>query len=118
MHKEYREHGLEILAFPCNQFMAQEPGTDAEIKTFARDLYSAEFPLFSKIEVNGANANEVYRFLRSNSELYDAKTKEAREIPWNFAKFIVDRNGKVVSYHNPKVDPIDLYKAIEEQTCH
>lgn len=68
--------------------------------------------------MNGRNACEVYRYLRNNSELYDSKTKEAREIPWNFAKFIVDRNGKVVSYHNPKVDPIDLYKAIEEQTCH
>jgi glutathione peroxidase len=74
--------------------------------------------LFSKIDVNGKDTCPVYQFLRNNSELYDAKKKEAKEIPWNFAKFIVDRNGKVVSYHNPKVDPNDLIKNIEEQTCH
>ena len=118
IHKEYREHGLEILAFPCNQFMGQEPGSNAEIKAFAHDLYGAEFPLFAKTDVNGANACEIYKFLRSNSELYDEKKKEAREIPWNFAKFIVNRDGKVVSYHNPKVDPIDLIKNIEMETCH
>ena len=64
--------------------------------------------------MNGANACDVYKFLRSNSELYDENLKEVKEITWNFAKFIVDKEGKVVSYHNPKVDPNDLIKNIEE----
>ena len=116
IHKEYRDQGLEILAYPCNQFKGQEPGTNTEIKAFARDLYGAEFPLFSKVDVNGENTCEVYKFLRSGStDLYDEKKKEAKEIPWNFAKFIVNRDGKVISYHNPKVDPVDLVKNIEEQ---
>ena len=75
LHKQYRDQGFEILAFPCNQFMSQEPGSNAEIKAFARDLYSAEFPLFAKTEVNGANTCEVYKYLRNNSELYDVSKK-------------------------------------------
>ena len=115
LHKEYRERGLEILAYPCNQFMGQEPGTNAEIKAFARDLYGAEFPIFSKVDVNGKNTCETYKFLRNNStDLYDAAKKDAKEIPWNFAKFLVNGEGKVVSYHNPKVDPVDMVKNIEE----
>ena len=96
--------------------MGQEPGTNAEIKAFARDLYGAELPLFSKVDVNGKNTCEVYKFLRNGStDLYDEKKKECKEIPWNFAKFIVNSDGKVISYHNPKVDPVDLVKNIEEQ---
>ena len=96
--------------------MGQEPGTNAEIKAFARDLYGAEFPLFSKVDVNGKNTCEVYKFLRNGStDLYDEKKKECKEIPWNFAKFIVNSDGKVISYHNPKVDPFDLDKNIKEQ---
>ena len=94
--------------------MGQEPGSNAEIKAFAKELYGAEFPLFAKIDVNGKDSCEVYKYLRQNSELYDSAKKEAKEIPWNFAKFIVDRNGKVISYHNPKVDPESLVKNIEE----
>ena len=92
--------------------MSQEPGTDAEIKAFA-EKYGAEFPMFSKIEVNGVNTHEVYKYLRSNSELYDKKKKEVKEVPWNFAKFIVDEHGHVVSYHNPKVEVITMIDEIE-----
>ncbi len=70
--------------------MSQEPGTAEEIRAFVRDLYGGEFPIFAKTEVNGANTCDVYKFLRSNSELFDAKKQEVKEIPWNFAKFIVD----------------------------
>ena len=79
--------------------MSQEPGTNEEIKKFARELYGAEFPIFAKTEVNGANTCEVYKFLRLNSSLYDPKKGEAKEIPWNFAKFLVNSRGEVVSYH-------------------
>ena len=114
LHHEYSERGFEILAFPCNQFMGQEPGTNAEIKAFARNTYGAEFPLFAKVDVNGPSTCEVYKFLRNNSkDLFDPVKKEAKEIPWNFAKFLVDSEGKVVSFHNPTVEPKDLVKDIE-----
>jgi glutathione peroxidase len=90
LHKLYREHGFEIFAFPCNQFMNQEPGSNAEVKAFARDLYGAEFPLFAKTDVNGENTCEVYKYLRNNSELYDPVKLQAKEIPWNFSKFFVN----------------------------
>ncbi len=102
LHKLYREHGFEILAFPCNQFMGQEPGSNPEIKTFARELYGAEFPLFAKTDVNGENTCEIYKYLRNNSELYDPAKLQAKEIPWNFAKFFVNSQGKVVAYFPPK----------------
>ena len=81
--------------------MNQEPGTNEEIKSFAKDLYGAEFPLFAKIDVNGPDTCEVYKYLRTNSELYDRNKEEAKEVPWNFAKFLVNRAGLVVSYHRP-----------------
>ena len=93
LHKEYRDSGFEILAFPCNQFMNQEPGTNEQIQKFATEKYGAEFPIFDKTDVNGENTCDVYKFLRSHSELYDKDKGEAREIPWNFAKFLVDSNG-------------------------
>ena len=92
--------------------MNQEAGSNEDIKAFARELYGAEFPLFEKTEVNGPNTCEVYRFLRQNSELYDEKKKQSKEIPWNFAKFLVNGEGKVVSYHNPRIEPKDLEKQI------
>ena len=93
--------------------MGQEPGTNAEIKIFARELYGAKFPLFAKTDVNGKDTCDVYKYLRSNSELYDTSKKEVKEIPWNFAKFLVDRDGKVVSYHDPKQDWNSLISRIE-----
>jgi glutathione peroxidase len=93
--------------------MNQEPGSNAEIKAFARDLYQAEFPLFAKTEVNGANTCEVYKYLRNHSELYDATKKQAKEIPWNFAKFLVDSNGQVVQYYPPKTLPDEFESNIK-----
>ena len=93
--------------------MQQEPGSNAEVKAFARELYGAEFPMFAKIDVNGSNACDVYKYLRANSELYDAKKKQAKEIPWNFAKFFVNEQGKVVEFHSPKTLPDDLEQQIK-----
>ena len=84
------------------------------MKAFARELYGAEFPLFAKCDVNGKDTCDVYNYLRQNSELYDASKKESKEIPWNFAKFIVDSNGNVISYHGPKTDPETLIPEIEQ----
>ena len=89
-----------------------------EVKSFARDKYGAKFPMFEKTEVNGQNANEVYKFLRLHSELYSQEKKVVSEIPWNFAKFLVDQKGQVRAYFNPRTDPLsiipDIKKIIDE----
>jgi glutathione peroxidase len=95
-----------VLAFPCNQFGAQEPGTDAEILEFATSKYGADFPMFSKIEVNGDGACGLYAFLKSAQP--DAEGKE--DIAWNFTKFLVDRGGNVVKRYDPMVTPEDIAK--------
>ena len=113
MHKDYRDRGLEILAFPCNQFNNGEPGTNQEIEDQMRNKIGAEFPIFEKIDVNGKNPNEVFKYLRCNSTLWDAQKKKAKEIPWNFAKFLCDSDGKVLKYYNPRVNPLNLVSDIE-----
>ena len=104
MYEEYGPQGLEILAFPCNQFGAQEPGCNADIKNFAQK-YGSTFPMFAKVEVNGPNTCKVYKFLKAGAASGD--------IPWNFAKFLVNGEGKVVSFHGYKVAPNDLVMDIE-----
>ena len=86
-----------MLAFPCNQFGAQEPGTDAEILEFATSKYGATFPMFSKIEVNGDGACELYQWLRGETG--------GADIQWNFEKFLVGRDGTVIERFNPMVTP-------------
>lgn len=93
--------------------MNQEPGTNEDVKAFAA-TYGVEFPMFAKIEVNGPNTHEVYKFLRYNSELYDPKKKEVKEIPWNFAKFLVNENGQVVSFAVPRKEPEAMIDEIEK----
>ena len=93
--------------------MNQEPGTEAEIKAFVQDRYNARFPLFSKIEVNGANTHPVYSYCRNNSSLYDSGKNQAEVIPWNFAKFLVDTNGKVQHYFEPRSNPLSFTDKIE-----
>ena len=87
-----------MLAFPCNQFGAQEPGTDAEILEFATSKYDATFPMFSKIEVNGPGACELFTWLKSQQG-------DGSDITWNFEKFLVDREGNVVKRYSPTVTP-------------
>ncbi|CDW89686.1 glutathione peroxidase family protein [Stylonychia lemnae] len=113
LYKEYRDQGFEILTFPCNQFGGQEPGTNQEVKQFIRELYGGEWPIFEKSDVNGENSNEVFKYLRYNSELNDKEKKEVKEIPWNFAKFLVNEDGEVVAYFGPRVEPITMVKDIE-----
>lgn len=105
MYEDLAVRGLEILAFPCNQFMGQEPGTHEQILEFVRTKFNSKFPLFEKIEVNGPNAHPLYQYLRSKSVLFDPKTKGAKVIPWNFSKFLVNANGDVVHFFQPG-DPI------------
>ena len=94
--------------------MNQEPGTDADIKKWAADTHNVEFPMFSKVEVNGKNTHELFKFCRYNSSLFNAKRNLVSEIPWNFAKFFLNSEGKVVSYHTPQELPESLEGKIKE----
>lgn len=98
-----------MLGFPCNQFGAQEPGSDAEIEAFAKSKYSCNFPLFAKIEVNGDDACDLYRWLRAQ-HLGDRCNGD---IAWNFTKFLIDCEGAVVQRFDPQVTPKDIGGAIE-----
>ena len=113
MYDELNGKGFEILAFPSNQFGNQEPGTAEEINAFAREKYGAKFPIHAKIEVNGKNTHPIFNFLRSNSELLNPVSGLVKNIPWNFAKFLVDGEGKVIAYHPPTTDPLSLKDQIE-----
>jgi glutathione peroxidase len=100
LYEKYKDRGFEVLAFPANNFGGQEPGTDAQIKTFCTTKYSVTFPLFAKTSVKGADINPLYAYLTGMSG-FDG------EITWNFNKFLVDRSGKVVARFDSKVDPMD-----------
>ncbi|MDW8245706.1 MAG: glutathione peroxidase [Sandaracinaceae bacterium] len=101
LYRKYHSRGFEILAFPCNQFGAQEPGSEEEIKHFCRTRYDVTFPLFSKIEVNGPNAHPLYRHLQEQELPPEGKGP----IKWNFTKFLVDRKGIPVNRFAPTVNP-------------
>ncbi len=109
LYKKYHEKGFEILAFPCNQFGSQEPGTSTEIKEFCSLNYGVSFEIFEKIEVNGEDAHPIYKFLTKTKGgfLTDA-------IKWNFTKFLVDKNGFVVDRFAPQTSPESLEKDIEK----
>lgn len=110
LYRQFHPRGFEILGFPCNQFGAQEPGTAADIGQFCQRNYGVSFPMFGKIDVNGAGTHPVYRHLKSMRP----GLLGTRRIKWNFTKFLIDRQGKVVSRHAPSTDPLKLAPAIEE----
>jgi glutathione peroxidase len=109
LHAKYRDRGFAVLGFPCNQFGAQEPGTEAEIGAFCSTTYDVGFPLFGKIEVNGAGAHPLYQHLKSAAP----GVLGTEAIKWNFTKFLVDREGRVVSRYAPKTEPRELEADIE-----
>lgn len=108
LQEQFADHPFEVLAFPCNQFGAQEPGSNEEVLEFAQTKYNVNFQMFSKIKVNGANACELYQFLKSE------KTDEEgnADIPWNFSKFLVNKDGEVVGRFSPKTAPEELTETI------
>jgi len=110
LYEKMHARGLEVLGFPCNQFGAQEPGSEDEIASFCEVNYGVTFPLFAKIDVNGANAAPLYQYLKK--EKPGLLGSEA--IKWNFTKFLVDRKGKVVERYAPKVEPEALASDIEK----
>jgi len=113
LYDEYAERGLEVLAFPCNQFGSQEPGTADEIKSFCESSFGVTFPLFEKIDVNGPNRHPLYAQL---TQVPDAKGHDG-DIRWNFEKFLVSPEGEIVARFSPIVTPEapELLEAIESQ---
>ena len=99
-----------MLAFPCNQFGEQEPGTDEEILEFASSEYQVTFPMFSKIDVNGDTACDLYRFLKESQP----GEGESSDITWNFEKFLVDRDGAVVARYSPMVTPEEIRELLPQ----
>ena len=105
---DFADQGLVVLGFPCNQFGAQEPGTDAEIEAFACERFDVRFPMFSKIEVNGDGASALYSWLRDQQP----GEGDSSDITWNFEKFLVDRDGNAVARFSPLVTPEQLVEQL------
>lgn len=113
LHKKYADKGLVVMGFPCNQFGKQEPGSSEDISEFCKKNYGVEFDMFSKIDVNGENAAPLYKFLTSK----DAGIDDVGAVKWNFEKFLISREGKVVARYRTKVQPDsdEVVAAIEKE---
>jgi glutathione peroxidase len=110
LYRKFKDRGFEILGFPCDQFGHQEPGDEAEIKQFCSLTYDVTFPMFGKIDVNGDHAHPLYQHLKREQP----GVLGTQSIKWNFTKFLVDRNGKVLARYAPKDEPASLEQAIEK----
>jgi glutathione peroxidase len=111
LQQKYHARGFEVLGFPCNQFGSQEPGNEAEIQSFCTLDYGVTFPMFAKVDVNGASAHPLYKYLKGEKP----GILGTEGIKWNFTKFLIDRNGEVVKRFAPTDKPEDLGKDIEAQ---
>jgi glutathione peroxidase len=109
LHRRFRGRGFAVLGFPCDQFGHQEPGDEAEIKSFCTEKYDVTFPMFAKIEVNGANTHPLFKALKQEAPGFFG----TQAIKWNFTKFLVDRNHRVVRRYAPTDKPQALTKDIE-----
>lgn len=109
LYNEYKDDGLEILGFPCNQFGNQDPGTNEEISQFCQLNYGVTFDMFEKIDVNGDNAHPIYKYLTS-----ETKGLLGSNIKWNFTKFLIDSEGNVIKRYAPTVVPSKLKEDIEK----
>lgn len=109
LYRRYREQGLTVLAFPCNQFGAQEPGSAEEIASFCSLNYDVSFPVFARLEVNGPLADPLFRWLKQAQPGWLGTAG----IKWNFTKFLVDRQGRAVGRYAPMTKPEALARAIE-----
>lgn len=111
LYETYKSRGFAIAGFPANNFGGQEPGTDSEIQTFCKSKYSVTFPMFSKISVAGSDQAPLYQWLTDRK----SNPKTGGDIQWNFTKFLIDRDGKVVRRFEPAVEPLsrELVSAVE-----
>ncbi|WP_294188657.1 glutathione peroxidase [uncultured Clostridium sp.] len=109
LYKEYKDSGVEILGFPCNQFLNQEPGDNNEVKNFCQINYGVTFNMFEKIDVNGSNTHPIYKYLKDQE-----KGILTKDIKWNFTKFLIDRNGNVIKRYSPTTSPLKIKEDIEK----
>ena len=109
LYQKYKDAGLVVIGFPCDQFAHQEPGTDTEIEQFCQINFGVTFPLMKKIEVNGENEHPLYTFLKAQAGGYFG-----RKIKWNFTKFLVSRDGSVIKRYAPATKPMKIEKDIVE----
>lgn len=110
LYEKYKDQGFVVLGFPCNQFGAQEPGSESEIAQFCQVNYGVKFPMFGKIEVNGDNAHPLYKFLTSAKP----GILGIEAIKWNFTKFLVDKEGNPVKRYAPNAKPEEIAEDIEK----
>ncbi|MBX2995078.1 MAG: glutathione peroxidase [Bdellovibrionaceae bacterium] len=110
LHKKYGAKGLQVIGFPCNQFGGQEPGTDSEIQQFCQINYGVSFPVLAKVDVNGSDTAPVYEFMKSAAP----GVLGTEAIKWNFTKFLIGRDGKVLDRFAPQTKPEELSKDIEK----
>ena len=108
LYEKFKNKGLVVLGFPCDQFGHQEPGDENEIKNFCSLNYDVKFPLFAKIEVNGANAHPLYKYLKSQAK----GLLGSESIKWNFTKFLIDKDGKVMTRYAPVDTPEKIEKDV------
>ena len=109
LYEQYKDRGLVVLGFPCNQFGAQEPGTETEIAAFCDLNYNVTFPMFAKVVVNGRGAHPLYQWLKRKAP----GLLGLQAIKWNFTKFLVDRTGTTVTRFGSDVEPADIARPIE-----
>ncbi|MEH6938576.1 glutathione peroxidase [Bacillus sp. JJ664] len=110
LYEEYKNEGLVVIGFPCNQFMNQEPGSNEEIQSFCELNYGVTFPIFGKVDVNGENADPLFKYLSKNAP----GIMGLKSIKWNFTKFIIDKNGEVVERVAPQTNPQDMKVTVEK----
>ena len=110
LYEKYREQGLEVLGFPCNQFGKQDPGTNDEITEFCQLNYGVSFPMFGKIEVNGSGTDPLFQHLKKEAP----GALGTQRIKWNVTKFLIDGKGKVVKRYAPTVKPRDIEKDVKK----
>ncbi len=109
LYNDYKDEGLEILGFPCNQFANQDSGSNEEIHEFCQLNYGVTFTMFEKIDVNGKNAHPLYTYLKN-----EAKGLLSKDIKWNFTKFLIDSHGNVIKRYSPTVSPLKMKADIEK----
>ena len=110
LYKKYKDKGFEVLAFPCNQFAFQEPGTNEEIKEFCDIKYGVTFKIFNKINVNGSKSHPVYQYLKDQLPRVAGTT----QIKWNFTKFLINKNGEVIERFSPQAEADEIETGIKK----
>ncbi|MFF2497925.1 glutathione peroxidase [Peribacillus sp. NPDC058075] len=110
LYVQYKEDGVVVLGFPCNQFLNQEPGDDLEIDSYCKLNHGVTFPMFAKVNVKGKEAHPLFSYLTENAP----GVMGSKSIKWNFTKFLIDRNGNIVSRYAPKTKPLDMEEDIKK----